>query len=97
MKQGEGAFGKGYKKRWFSQTGTCLYYYKQRSDSENAGFINLAEGMGCARGCCWLCGVKYVALTERTAISCHATEGAKGKFQVRLSIRVQRRRGGEEV
>eukprot|EP01094_Clydonella_sp_ATCC50884_P030349 TRINITY_DN988_c0_g1_i1.p1 TRINITY_DN988_c0_g1~~TRINITY_DN988_c0_g1_i1.p1 ORF type:complete len:283 (-),score=111.64 TRINITY_DN988_c0_g1_i1:477-1295(-) len=62
LKQGEGAFGKGYKKRWFSQTGTCLYYYKQRSDSENAGFINLAE-----------------------AISCHATEGAKGKFQFQIN------------
>jgi len=44
LKQGEGTLGRAFKKRWFSQKGTCLYYYRNKSDTNTAGFINLAEG-----------------------------------------------------
>jgi len=49
MKQGEGVagIGKGYKKRWFSQKGTCLYYFRSKADTQEQGFINLAEALSC--------------------------------------------------
>jgi len=47
-KQGEaviGRLGKGFQKRWFSQRGNNLFYFKSKNDTQEQGYINLAEAI----------------------------------------------------
>eukprot|EP01132_Coremiostelium_polycephalum_P003334 gene3334-4179_t len=45
-KQGEKGLVKGYKKRWFQQKDTKLYYYEKEGDTNSYGFINLPDMLG---------------------------------------------------
>ncbi|GAM24520.1 hypothetical protein SAMD00019534_076950 [Acytostelium subglobosum LB1] len=42
-KQGEKGIVKTYKRRWFQQKDTKLYYYEKEGDTESYGFINLPD------------------------------------------------------
>ena len=49
LKQGERGPVKSFKKRWFTQKGTQLYYYKNKQDTAELGKINIAVALSCEK------------------------------------------------
>ena len=89
MKQGVGALGKGFKKRYFKQSGQAIHYYKDKKDAQDLGKISLAEGE-----CLVVINFRNywtqdINDTTFKAISVQNVESKDGKFhfQVGLSTR----------
>lgn len=47
FKQGVRGPVNGYKKRWFTQKGTSLHYFKNKSDPNKLGEIDITTALSC--------------------------------------------------